>query len=69
MKVWSEFREGADGKLYGLRLLLTDEEARHLQAVGCTGPLQRIVGMQAMADSTMAQFEKEAHTAGGGVVQ
>jgi hypothetical protein len=69
MKVWSEFREGSDGKLYSVRLLLTDEEARHMQSVGCLGPLWHIVGMQPVADSTMAQFEKEAHTAGGGVVQ
>ena len=69
MKVWSETRKASDGREYEVRLLLTETEALHLQAVGAVGQLWRIVGMQTVADMTMAQFEKEAHTATGGEIQ
>lgn len=69
MKAWSETRTAPNGERYDVRLLLTDAEAKHLQAVGAVGPLWRIVGMQEVADATVAQYEKEAHTACGGVVQ
>lgn len=69
MHVWSETRTAPNGERYDVRLLLTTAEASHLQAVGAVGPLWRILGMQQVADATVASFEKEAHTAGGGVVQ
>ncbi len=69
MKVWSETRTATNGEAYDVRLLMTDTEAEHLQAVGVVGPLWEIVGMQTVADMTMAQFECEAHTATGGAIQ
>lgn len=69
MKVWRETRTAPNGVEYDLRLLLTEDEAKHLQALGVVGPLWRIVGMQAVADMTIAQFEREAHTATGGSIQ
>lgn len=69
MKAWIETRTAPNGERYDVRLLLTDAEAKHLQAVGAVGPLWRIVGMQEVADATVAKYEKEAHTACGGVVQ
>jgi len=69
MKVWSETRIALNGAEYDIRLLMTDEEAMHLQKVGVIGPLLEIVGMQSTADSVVAGFEKEAHTATGGAIQ
>ena len=69
MKVWSETRIALSGEAYDVRLLLTDAEAEHLQEAGVVGPLWEIVGMQTVADATMAQFEREAHTATGGAIQ
>lgn len=69
MKVWSETRIAPNGERYDVRLLLTEDEAKHLQAAGVVGPLWRVVGMQTVADMTMAGFEKEAHTATGGAIQ
>ena len=69
MKVWSETRTAPNGETYDVRLLLTDTEAQHLQAVGVVGQLWEIVGMQQVADVTMARFEMEAHTATGGILQ
>lgn len=31
MKVWSELKTGSDGRTYGVRYLLTDEECQHMQ--------------------------------------
>ena len=69
MKVWSETRTAPSGEQYQVRLLLTVPEAQHLQAAGVVGQLWEIVGMQTVADMTMAQFEREAHTATGGAIQ
>lgn len=69
MKVWSETRKARNGREYEVRLLLTDAEAQHLQAAGVVGELWQVVGMQTVADMTMAGFEKEAHTATGGSIQ
>ncbi len=69
MKVWSETRTAPNDEAYDVRLLLTEKEAEHLQAVGVVGPLWEVVGMQTLADSVMAGFEKEAHTATGGAIQ
>lgn len=69
MKVWSETRTAPNGEAYDVRLLLTDAEAEHLQAVGVVGKLWRIVDMQAAADIKMAEFERGAYLATGGAVQ
>ena len=69
MKVWSETRIAPRGEAYDVRLLLTEAESEHLQAAGVVGPLWEIVGMQTVADMTMAQFEREAHAATGGAIQ
>lgn len=69
MKVWSETRIAPSGEAYDVRVLLTDTEAEHLQAVGVVGPLWEVVGMQTLADSVMAEFERQAHTATGGAIQ
>ena len=69
MQVWSEERTSPIGEVYYVRLLLTEAEARHLQAVGVVGSLWRVVDMQAVADIKMAEFERGAHLATGGTVQ
>lgn len=69
MKVWSETRKSKAGREYEVRLLLTDKEAKHLQAAGVVGELWEVIGMQTAADATVARFELEAHTATGGAIQ
>ena len=69
MKVWAEFRVGNDEKEYGLRYLLTDEEAEHLQKVGCVGTLYEVVSMKSVADSKIAEFERDQVLMDGGVIQ
>ena len=69
MKVWSELKTGSDGRLYGVRYLLTDEECRHMQSVGLIGDVMEIVGMQAAADQVMAAFERDQMICEGGAIQ
>lgn len=69
MKVWSELKYGTDGRLYGIRYLLTVEEVKGLQASGLIGDVRQVVGMQAVADMAMADFERQAHVVNGGALQ
>jgi hypothetical protein len=69
MKVWTEFKTGGDGRLYGLRYLLTDQECRHMQRVGLLGEVFEVVGMQGAADQTMAAFERDQMLTKGGAIQ
>lgn len=69
MKVYQEFKTGNDGLAYSVRYLLDSEEVQGLQCAGVIGQVAQIVGMQEVADSVMAGFEKQAYTACGGVVQ
>jgi hypothetical protein len=69
MKVWTEFKTGGDGRLYGLRYLLTDQECRHMQSVGLLGEVFEVVGMQTAADQTMATFECDQMLHKGGAIQ
>ena len=69
MKVFSEIKTGTDGREYGVRYLLTDEEASWLRRVGLVGQLYEVVGMKAVADIAVAAIELDNHVGEGGVVQ
>ena len=69
MAVWSEDKTGDDGLVYSVRYLLAREELIGMQQAGIIGPVAEIVGMQDVADSMLAGFEKQAFMACGGVVQ
>lgn len=69
MKVWSEPKIGSDGLVYSVRYLLDSAELQGLQSAGIIGQAAEIVGMQDVADAVMANFEKQAYTACGPVVQ
>ncbi len=69
MKVWAEFKDGTDGKLYGVRYLLTEAEAEHLQSVGVIGDVMEVISMQSAADQTIAAFERDQMVYEGGKVQ
>lgn len=69
MKVWAEFKDGTDGKTYGIRYLLTDTEAEHLQSVGVIGDVMEVISMQSAADQTIAAFERDQMVYEGGKVQ
>ena len=52
---------GSDGNVYGVRLLLTEEEFDQLQRVGLVPHnAQQIVSMQDAADTLVAMFERQA---------
>lgn len=58
LKVWAQFKVGADGKEYGVRYLLSDLEMRQLKSMGVIGGgVEQIVGMQRDADEAVAQLE------------
>jgi hypothetical protein len=69
MKVFSEIKTGTDGREYGIRYLLTDEEASWLRRVGLVGQLYEVVGMKAVADMAVAAIELDNHVGEGGAVQ
>ena len=69
MKVYSTTKTGSDGLQYNLRMLLDLCELQGLQSAGIVGQALEVVGMQDVADSLVAGFEKQAFTACGGVVQ
>jgi hypothetical protein len=69
MKVWNEFKTGTDGRLYGVRYLLTDEECRHMRTVGLIGEVFEVISMKAAADQTMAAFERDNLLLNGGSLQ
>lgn len=66
---WAETKPGNDGKVYGVRYLLTREEKDWLQLRGVIGEVAEVVGMQAAADALVAQFERDAMVYDGGRVQ
>jgi hypothetical protein len=69
MKVWTEIKTGTDGRLYGLRYLLTDEECRHMRSIGLIGDVLEVVSMKTAADQTMAAFERDQMLTNGGAIQ
>lgn len=69
LKPWAEIKPGTDGKLYGVRYLLTAEEVAGLQRAGLIGEVAEIVGMQAVVDAMAAQFERDALLSEGGHIQ
>ena len=69
MKIYSEIKTGTDGREYGIRYLLTDEEASWLRRVGLVGQLYEVVGMKAVADMAVAAIELDNHVGEGGTVQ
>ena len=69
MKVWSEFKTGTDGRLYGVRYLLTDEECRHMRSIGLIGEVYEVVSMKTAADQAMAAFERDQMLHEGGAIQ
>jgi hypothetical protein len=69
MKVWTEIKTGTDGRLYGLRYLLTDEELRHMRSIGLIGDVLEVVSMKTAADQTMAAFERDQMLTNGGAIQ
>ena len=69
MKVWNEFKTGTDGRLYGVRYLLTDEECSHMRTVGLIGEVFEVISMKAAADQTMAAFERDNLLLNGGSLQ
>lgn len=69
MKVWSELKKGNDGLLYSVRYLLDGDELRGLLGAGIVGRVDEVIGMQQVADSIVAGYEKQAFTACGGQIQ
>jgi hypothetical protein len=69
MKIYSEIKTGTDGREYGIRYLLTEEEASWLRRVGLVGQLYEVVGMKAVADMAVAAIELDNHVGEGGAVQ
>ena len=69
MKVWSELKTGSDGRTYGVRYLLTDEECQHMRTVGIIGAALLVHGMQKEADQVMAAFERDKMICEGGAIQ
>ena len=69
MKVWSELKTGSDGRLYGVRYLLTDEECQHMRTVGLIGDVCEVISMKAAADQVMAAFERDKMICEGGAIQ
>ena len=66
--VWNETRHSLDGKEYGVRLLLSETEAKYMQAIGILGELTQIIGMQPVADQQMLEFEKSAYVTNRGML-
>lgn len=69
MKVWSELKTGSDGRLYGVRYLLTDEECRHMRSIGLIGGVCEVISMKTAADQVMAAFERDQMVYDGGAIQ
>ena len=69
MKVYQELKTGQDGKLYGVRYLLEPSELAGLQAAGLVGYAGEIIGMAQVAEVVLADFEKQAFTSFGGLIQ
>jgi hypothetical protein len=59
MNIYTCDAVGNDGRPYSLRFLLTPQEAHHLQFVGAVPTLQRVVGMERVADEAVAMVEKK----------
>lgn len=70
MKAYAADQTAADGRVFSVRYLLTDEELQAMQAAGLV-PMDaaEIVSLQSVADSLIACFERDCYRAAGGVVQ
>ena len=68
-KVWAETKTDNYGVEFSLRYLLDDAELEGLQNAGLVGEVLRVVGMQDIADTVIADFEKQIYTACGGRTQ
>lgn len=66
---WAEVKAGTDGRMYGVRYLLSREEKDWLQRKGVIGEVAEVVGMQAAADALVASLERDALLYEGGMVQ
>lgn len=69
MKVWNEFKTGTDGRIYGVRYLLTEEECRHMQSIGLIGEVYEVVSMKTVSDQVVAAFERDRLIYEGGALQ
>lgn len=69
MKVYSTIKTGNDGLQYSLRMLLEPSELQGLQSAGIIGNVNEVIGMQEVADSVMAGYQLQMHTACGGLTQ
>lgn len=69
MKAFAEQKVGADGRVYSVRYLLTEDELQGLQAAGLVGQVQEVVSVQEAKDALVAMWERDAMLAIGGMVQ
>jgi len=69
MNIYSELKTGTDGKIYGLRYMLTETELRHMQSVGLIGEVCEVISMKTAADQAMASFERDQVVYEGGSIQ
>lgn len=61
MQVWTETKTGTDGNRYEVRYLMTELEARQLQAAGLVGELWRVEAMIKVADAAVAGLQRDLH--------
>lgn len=59
IKVWNEFKTGADGRLYGVRYMLTNEELAGLQAAGIVGEVDQVLSMIADCQQIAEALQKQ----------
>ena len=60
-KVWNEFITGSDGRLYGVRYMLTDEELAGLQAAGIVGEVDQVLSMIADCQQIAEALQKQTN--------
>ena len=61
IKVWNEFKTGKDGRLYGVRYMLTDEELAGLQAAGIVGEVDQVLSMIADCQQIAEALQKQTN--------
>lgn len=59
LRIYSELKTGSDGKEYGLRHLLSQEELDGLKRAGLVGEVEETVWMQREADEAVARVERD----------
>lgn len=70
MKIYSSEQTGRDGQQYSVRYMLDGAELAGLQAAGLVPrDVCEIVGMHAVADGIIAEFERDAALMTGAVLQ